>query len=133
MTNCTLRDATLGSPRAEKTVANDMDALAPGVRTAGFLGTTFEFKRCPNNGQKLAGKQSFIRYKNVDDTEPKLYVINENSSIKYQNTQRIFILGSHSYLGFNKLIIRLSCWWLNLCLQICIHWVFKMRLTIYCY
>lgn len=48
LTNCTLRDATLGSPRAEKTVANDMDALAPGVRTAvflGFLGTTFEFKR----------------------------------------------------------------------------------------
>lgn len=48
MTNCTLRDATLGSPRAEKTVANDMDALAPGVRTAvflGFLGPTFEFKR----------------------------------------------------------------------------------------
>lgn len=39
LTNCTLRDATLGSPKAEKTVANGMDALAPGVRTGVFLGS----------------------------------------------------------------------------------------------
>lgn len=44
MTNCTLRDATLGNPRTEKTLANDTDALAPGVRTGVFLGTTFEFR-----------------------------------------------------------------------------------------
>lgn len=41
LTNCTLRDATLGNPRAEKTVANDVNALAPGVRTLVSSGQLF--------------------------------------------------------------------------------------------